>query len=411
MSRHRVAINLVVFLAIFVTMIVWSVQNVVTVDAIERPYELTADFTAASGILPRAEVAYLGVHYGTVASVDRRPGGVRVTMKIDRDRHIPEGSTANAFRKSAVGEPYIDFFPPEGYDGDEGPFLEAGDNVPVELTTTPLEFSELLRSASRLVSGIDPERLDVLIGELAVALNGRGEALRRLTVSGDQLAATFAGRTELLDRFVTNNTRLTSLFTDHRRSFGQTVTDLSLLAESLRNASGDTERLLEVGGPFLTAAGDLVAANRGNLDCVLGDLEAVLAMAGTPEHVADLRRMLDTAPAGYGAAWNARDVIDGDVWVRVGNITNPNNPARQYTPPIPVPSPPAVPACSSPLAPAGSASSVAGQAAAAVPVDLPGDGGGGSSSSSPLGYLVPGVLVLVVTGAVVRSMLREAGGG
>ena len=394
--NRRVAINLAVFLSIFAFMIVWSVRNVVSIEAIDRPYELTAEFTSASGILPRAEVAYLGVHFGTVGGVERVPGGVVVTMKIDRDRQIPAGSTANVYRKSAVGEPYIDFFPPDDYEGDEGPYLEPGDNVPRDLTTTPLEFSELLRSASGLVSGIDPERLDVLIGELAVALHGRSEDLRLLTTSGDQLAATFAGRTELLDRFITNNTRLTAVVTDHREALGDSIGDLALLADSLHNASDDTVTVLEVGGPFLTELGDLVSTSRGNLDCALSDLEEIIAMAGTPEHVADLRRTLDAAPAGFGAAWASRDELDSGVWVRVGNIANPNNPPRQYTPSVPVPTPPTVAECASSLG--GDGAAVEGQAAAAVPVDLgPIDGDGGAGGGA--GQLLLPVLLLLVTAA------------
>lgn len=406
MKNRRVFINLSVFLTIFAVMLVWSVRNVVSVDAIDRPYELEVELSAASGILPRAEVAYLGLAYGTVSSVEREAGQVVVTMKIDRDRRIPAGSTANVFRKSAVGEPYIDFFPPDDYEGDDGPFLQPGDVVPQELTTTPLEFSELLRAASELVSGIDPERLDVLLSELAVALDGRGDDLRRLTVSGDQLAATFAERTELLDRFITNNARLTAVVTDHRQAFGQSIGDLALLAESLRNASADTRTLLEDGGPFLTELADLVAASKGNLDCILSDVEEVMAMAGTPEHVADLRRTLDAVPAGFGAAWAARDVLDSGVWVRVGNIVNPDNPARQYTPPLPVPSVPEVAACDSPLA-ADDGGDVAGQAVGAVPVDL--DPSPAGSSTSAGGIALAGLLLLALTTVVLWTTMRGDG--
>jgi phospholipid/cholesterol/gamma-HCH transport system substrate-binding protein len=405
MSR-RVLVNLSVFLAIFAFMVVWSVRNVVSIEAIDRPYELTAELPSASGILPRAEVAYLGFHFGTVSDVERVPGGVVVTMKIDRDRRIPAGSTANVFRKSAVGEPYIDFFPPSDYEGDEGPYLEPGDNVPQELTTTPLEFSELLRSASRLVSGIDPERLDVLLSELAVALHGRGDDLRQLTTTGDQLAQTFADRTELIDRFISNNTRLTAVVAEHRDAFGQSIGDLALLADTLRSASADTRVLLEQGGPFLTEAGDLVAATRGDLDCVLSDLEQVIAMAGTPEHVDDLRRTLDAIPAGFGAVWASRDELDSGVWVRVGNIVNPNNPARQYVPPEPVPTPPTVAPCSSELE-TGDGSEVAGQASAAVPVDL---ARSGSDPSTAAELVLPGLLLLATAAAVLASATLRSDG-
>ncbi len=48
-----------------------------------------------------------------------------------------------------------------------------------------------------------------MIHELALALNGRGDSLRQLTIANDQLAATFAAKTDALDRLSTNNTTLT----------------------------------------------------------------------------------------------------------------------------------------------------------------------------------------------------------
>ena len=189
--NKRVAVNLAFFTAVFVALLVWATQNVVTVERLERPFDISADFPATSGVQTRAEVAYLGVHAGVVDRVERRTGKVRVHMKIDRGSRIPAQATANIFRKSAIGEPYIDFFPPKDY-RDGGPYLKKGDLVPIERTSVPLEFSELLRSASRLVGGIDPDRLGVLVHELALALDNRADDLRRLTTAGDELAATFA---------------------------------------------------------------------------------------------------------------------------------------------------------------------------------------------------------------------------
>lgn len=356
--NKRVLINLAVFGSIFAALVVWSIGNVVTVDAIERPYEITAEFPYASGILPRAEVAYLGVHAGDVKRVERVPGGVEITLQIDRDRRIPADATASIFRKSAVGEPYIDFFPPAAYDGG-GPYLEAGDVVPAERTTNPLEFSELLRSASRLIEGIDPERLRVLVHELALTLDDRGEDLRRLTESGDRLAEAFAQRTEVLDRLATNNTRLTRVMTEHRGALGETITDLADLAESLDNVKGDTGVLLDRGAELLTIAADLVGDNKANLDCILRDLGNVAGIATSPDAIADLRRTLEIGPEGYGRVWESRDVIDGDVWVRVGLVADPTPPSQQYVPPLPVPDVPEIPACTTSLPPTAQAAAPA----------------------------------------------------
>ena len=96
----RTLINLVFFLFVFFLMCFWAVRNIVTIDRIDQPYTVTGEFAAASGILPNAEVAYLGVHYGRVTAVERKTGSencgelagepvlgcVKMTMKIDRDK-------------------------------------------------------------------------------------------------------------------------------------------------------------------------------------------------------------------------------------------------------------------------------------------------------------------------------------
>jgi phospholipid/cholesterol/gamma-HCH transport system substrate-binding protein len=373
--NRRVAINLTFFMAVFVVMAVWATRNVVTIEALERPYEMTVELERSSGIGPRAEVAYLGVGIGEIGKVERVPGGVVATMKIRRGERIPVGSTANVYRKSAIGEPYIDLFPPSEGVGDA--FHQAGDVIPVELTTNPLEFSEMLRSASRLVSGIDPDRLRVLVHELAVALHGRSDQLRSLTESSARLASTFADRTEVLDRLATNNTRLTRVMAEHRGSLGQQITDLRHLAESLDRAKGDTTVLLDRGTRLLREAGDLVADQKGNLDCILSGLEATIEVASSPERVADLRRFLQVGPVGLARPFEVRDVLPDGVWVRVGVVTNPSNPPRQYVPPVPVPEAPAVPPCDSDLRPVGvQSASAPAPASTAPPVQTLGFAGG-----------------------------------
>jgi phospholipid/cholesterol/gamma-HCH transport system substrate-binding protein len=395
MLTRRTKINLVWFGFVSLLFIGWAIRNILPLDFVERPYTIKAEFASSLGMQAGNEVAYLGVHYGAVSSVDRMPGGVKVTMKIDRDKHIPAGSTAHLFRKSAIGEQYVDFAPPEGYKGPGGPWIAPGDNVPMARTTVPLEFSELLRSASRLVSQVDPAAVDTVVHELAVGLNGRTDSLRALTEAGDDLSATLAGKTEALDRLAENNTRLTRVVTEHRGSLGDSLSDLREVSASLRAARGDLAKLLDEGGPLLRQVADIVANNKGNLDCDLKVLERVVDATTTPERLQGLATLLRNAKAGFGGLWDTRDVeSDGSVWIRVGLIANPNNPPPQYVPPNQVPPAPAVKPCQSPLRPV----SVGNY----TPV-----------SASPAAFTRPageialvGMLLLVLSGALLRRMPR-----
>lgn len=394
MSR-RTTINLVFFLAVFGVMLVWAAQNIVTVDAIERPYEIAGDFEAAAGVLPESEVSYLGVRYGRVDSVRRTDDGVRITMKIERDKRIPEGSTANIFRKSAIGEPYVLFVPPAGTDGD-GPSIEAGAVIPRERTTVPLEFSDMLRSASRLISAIPPDVAGDLVHELAVGLEGRGGSLRAMASASDTLAQTLVDRSAALDRLATNNTRLTRTVAEHRGSLGGAIADLRALADSLRRSEGDLLTLLDDGPDLLGRAADLVADNKANLDCILKDLEGVVDVTTTPEHLAGLRTVLGLAPDAFGGVWDSRDVEPDGAWVRVGLINNPTNPATQYLPPKELPPVPAVPPCVSSLAATGIDYTPLPRQPAPSPI--PATGGE---------LALMGGLLLLTAGVVAASVSRE----
>lgn len=352
MSR-RTVVNLVFFVFVFLVMCVWAVQNIVSLDYIDKPYTVTGDFHAASGVLPNAEVAYLGVHYGTVTDVKPIVGGVTITMKFDRERKdVPKTAIARIFRKSAIGEPYIDFKPPDGFDPSHAQptdYLRAGDHIPMDQTQNPLEFSELLRSASRLLHGIDPQKAGSLIHELADALSGRAESLRQITTANDDLAATFAAKTDVLDRLATNNTTITHVLADHATDLGQSLTNLRLIADSLKDANGDTAVLLDQGSELVGQLADLVDEQKGNLDCVLHDLADVIGVSSDAQRIAGTGYLLANGRTGFDDVFATRDQEADGVWVRVNLMATPTNPPPEYIPPRPLPNVPDVPACASNL--------------------------------------------------------------
>jgi phospholipid/cholesterol/gamma-HCH transport system substrate-binding protein len=176
-KRTRVFVNLGVFAFLFLVLLVEATRSIITIGAITHPYVLNAQFANGIGVLTHSEVAYLGVPIGEVNTVNRVPGGVNVRLSIDKKQRIPQGSVAALGRKSAIGEQYIDFEPPSGYQGSHGPWYPPGYTVPMSedpahpergYTTVPLEFSELLRSAANLLGAIPPDALANLLHDAAI---------------------------------------------------------------------------------------------------------------------------------------------------------------------------------------------------------------------------------------------------
>lgn len=396
MSR-RVFINLIAFVGMFVLMLFWAVNNIVSFDFIEKPYQLEAEFAATAGVTTNSEVAYLGVHYGEVRSVESTNGMVMVSMNIDRGKEIPEGSVARIFRKSAIGEPYIDFYPPSDFT-DATPMMAPDSVIPLDRTTVPLEFSELLRAASRVLAAVDPEQTRTLIHELAVALNGRGETLRDLTISSDALLQTFADKTELLDQLSANSTQLTRTVTEHRGSISSAVDDLASLAETLRTIQPDTEVLLTRGTELLGQTADLVSDIKGNVDCVLKDLDDVIDLTSTDANLATTARLLDNGPTGLRYFFLTRDTEPGGLWVRVSLQFHTENPPTQYVPHTELPAVPVVPPCVSTLSTGG----VRFDSTGGVPVEP-------TSSNLPAtgAETTVALLVFVLAGAIFTVVARR----
>ena len=399
MNPRRIAANLVIFALAFLLMLYWAINNVVSVDSIDQPYALSADFSNAFGVLPHAEVTYLGVAYGQVSTVNRVPGGVRINMQIKKGKLIPEGSTAHISRKSAIGEPYIDFSPPPGVKDASKPY-KSGSRLPMAKTSVPLEFSELLRSASALVEAVPPEAVATLLREASIGLQGRTDSLRQLTTSGDRLAASLAERTDALDRLATNNTRLTRVVTEHRQSLGQAVGDLRELADTLDNAKGDVTVLLDRGSRLLGETANIVSRQKGNLDCSLKVLQLVLERTTTPEQLAHLNALLRIGPQAFDQVWAAREIETTGpfpgVWVRVGFLVNPtHNLPVQYPTPRELPAVNPVSLCASPLMGNGSYRPAA--AAPGTVAQLAATGG-------PAALL--GGLLLLATALVVQQVRR-----
>lgn len=406
MRKTRVRINLIFFSILFVVLLVEATRSIINVGAITHPYPLSATFTNANGVLTHDEVDYLGVAYGEVSRVTRTPGGVVVHMAIKKGHLIPMGSSANLDLKSAIGEQYINFQPPAAYEGNHGPYYQAGFTLPQSpdpahpehgFTSTPVQFSDLLRSASNLLASIPPEALASLVSELATGLNGTTDSLRTLIQSGDRLSSALVTRTQALNQLLTDSTKLVHVVAEHRESLTQAVTDLKAVAAMLQSIQPSTNTLLDKSSPLFQTLANLVATEQANLDCTLKGLNPLLDLVAAPRKQKELTALLDLGPRAFGDAFDSIDIDGGPSgaglagpWLRIGLVVNATHPAVMFSQPKAQPPPVAVAACASALRPAAGDYRPANIASHSAPVPSLGE-----------------VLVVVGAGLVVLAYLRH----
>jgi len=156
-------------------------------------------------------------------------------------------------------------------------------------------------------------------------------------VSSGVLVDSLAEQSETIDRLIENNTRLTSVLADHSDSLGSTITDLGLLAETLRESTGDVQVLLDRGTALLAISADLIEDARPSIDCILDDLVPVMDVTSTPQRLADLTHLLNQGPTSFALfASTIEQEADGP-WARVNLEAELENPPDQYVPQLELP--------------------------------------------------------------------------
>jgi phospholipid/cholesterol/gamma-HCH transport system substrate-binding protein len=371
--NRRIVVNLAAVAAVFLLLASWAVRNVLHLDLVGAPRAVVAEFERSPGLRRDVEVAYLGTRVGTVGSVSLRPGRVDVTLRIDHDVDLPAELSAAVRRKSAVGEPYVDLAPATPGAGGE---LADGARIPLERTSTPLDYADLFASLADLVAAVPPDDLRTLVHELAVGLEGNGESIRTIVTGLADTTSAFAERGDVLDRLAADLTRLTGTLAEHRGSLASGVDDLAALAGTLAESRADVEALLAQDPTFTGRLADLLERSSGDLGCLTDALGTVGGAVTTAEHLRDIADLLQLGPQMLAVF---RSVVDEEAdgpYIRTIEPVNlglpgaAGAPVPQYESAAAPPPVPGLPACAASAAPPrsgpGDASPGAGDGAGEV---------------------------------------------
>lgn len=365
----RVRINLAVFAALFVALLWWDVTNVLRPDAYTRPYHVTAEFATSPGLRSGFGVTYRGVQVGQLGSVKLVGHHVRVDLKIDRGVKLPAGVDAAVRRKSVVGEPYVDLTPTGGRDPG-GARLKGGAVIPLARTTTPLDYSTLFNSVSRLLDAVPTADLNRLLHATAVGVEGRGEDFRRLIASATQFTGDVAKDGPLLDQLADDLTTLVHTLATHRDSLGKGFDNLASLAQVLADNKANLVALLDKTPTLLHDVGDLLAKSGPDIGCTVDAAGGLFHTLNTPAILGSFTRLIDLSPETAAIVRSIR--VDGPDGPYIGGglvFTATLDPPKVFKTPLALPKVTPVPRCNAPRvegtagAPSGTAGAGSGSSA------------------------------------------------
>ncbi|WP_327583039.1 MCE family protein [Nonomuraea sp. NBC_00507] len=344
--RNRIYLNLGFFAALGIVMTIWAFSTIIRLDAIERPYRVSAEFLSSPGLVRGFDVAYLGVRVGKIGDVGLAPGRIVVGLDIDKEIRLPKGVTAEVRRKSAIGEPYVELSPPAT--GVAGPSLAAGDTIPLTKTTVPLDYKKLFEGVGKLLNAVPPRDAKTITHELAVALDGRAPAIRSLIDDAHSLTDTLADNADVLDELSVQLTQLTHTLAGKREQLASGITDLSTVTATLRASRTDLNTILDQGPGVFARLDAAVRTSRPGFSCLL-------TAAGLPHRPAfsaqtgrNVHHLLSIVPTALSLTDDVSDRRDGTVYAKaafVFSVPGGPTPAEEYAGAIGPPKVPRLRAC------------------------------------------------------------------
>lgn len=288
--------NIAAFIVLTTATIAWSIVNILHLDFIERPDVVTAEFAQSPGLRSGYEVTYLGYSVGRIRGVELVPGMSEVELAIDRNRALPADLIAVAKRRSAIGEPYVDLAPAPGSDPDTGPRLSDGDRISLERTSSPLQYGDLFRSLAMLVKRIDADSLAVVTDELAAAVDGRGDDLRRIVDGAADLTTTLSENGDDIERLIDGVAEMTGIVADNREALGSGIESLAALTEALEVARPSVEALVDEAPSTIGLLNAIIEAADDAIICTV-DGTAVLDVLLDDETLESLTDLLQGSAA------------------------------------------------------------------------------------------------------------------
>ena len=215
-----------------------------------RTKSVIAFFESTHGVYEDDTVRVLGVEVGTISDITPENGQSKVTMKVDRDVHIPADANALLVAQSLVAERFIQITP--AFTGGEE--LEEGGTIPVERTAVPVEWDGVKEQLMKLSTALSP------------AENEETGPLGEFVDSAD---AMFEGNGAEIRDALNEVSHTMSIMSDGRENLFTTLKNLQLFVTAL---SQSEEQIVSFGGK-LASVSQVLGDQTGDIDAALRDLD------------------------------------------------------------------------------------------------------------------------------------------
>src|SRR5205085_2885842 len=184
----------------------------------------------------------------------------------------------------------------------------------------------------RVFSAVPPGALHDLVHELAVGLADRGQDLASLSVSGRELPQQILTVQQELRSLIHNGPKVLDTLAGNVKTLAQDITLTADLATILKDQRFNLVSLSANGGRFATVANQLIASEKPNLACLLGDFANVNSTLAKQQNLKSLIDVLNLNHFFFGGVEKAvaQSTTNPYKWFRVFFLPPQQPGAREY---------------------------------------------------------------------------------
>jgi phospholipid/cholesterol/gamma-HCH transport system substrate-binding protein len=253
-------------------------------------YQVTLELPAASGLYPSSNVTYLGTEVGRVDEVQLSPAGVEAHLSLTSGIDIPSNLRAEVHSVSAIGEQYVALTP---LDDSSAP-LAAGDIIPRDHTSSPVNINDVLVKANRGLQAIPHDNLKTVIDESYIAFGGLGPDLARLVDGSTKLAIDARTNLGSITTLIDESKPILDSQSDSSDSIAAWSANLASITQQLRDKDAAFAGILQNGPAAAGEVRQLFDRLNPTLPIVLANLVSVDQVALT--YRANLEQLLVLLP-------------------------------------------------------------------------------------------------------------------
>lgn len=269
-----ISIKLFIFTAVTVAVTVWLATVIGNIHLFSQPYEVKAEFSDASGLLPGDVVKAAGVTIGRVQDVRVRDGLAIVTMEIEEEAKLPAGVGAQIRFRNLIGQRMVAFVEKPGATATG--YLAQGDGIPLARTAPAFDLTLLFNGLRPLIRSTNPEDINIVSRTLVQALKGRSDEVESILSNVAGVADTLSSRDRQLTQLLDGLNVITEDISGRDAQLQRTLGNLNNFLGDLDANKGELSQALVSLDRAARVLGRVVKKNSSDITTELGDLSTVL---------------------------------------------------------------------------------------------------------------------------------------